>query len=69
MKNKKIKNFALIIILVILLFPISQIYKDGGTRTYTSLTYKIIVWNRLDGKRGVEIHFFPYNFQPLEYYE
>lgn len=22
-------------------------YKDGGTKEYTSLTYKIVVWNRL----------------------
>ncbi|MDO5062051.1 MAG: hypothetical protein Q4D77_02650 [Peptostreptococcaceae bacterium] len=66
---KKKKWFLLIIVLVILFFPIYQIYKDGGTKTYTSLTYKIILWNRLDGKRGVEIYFFPHNYHALEYYE
>ncbi len=32
------------IIFILLIFPIKNTYKDGGTVTYTSLTYKIICW-------------------------
>ncbi len=42
-----------IIILLILFVPIpSGTYKDGGTREYRALTYRIVHWNRLtdDGK-------------------
>lgn len=55
-----------------LFFPIRDIYKDGGTRTYTALTYKVIVWNHmLDSdatKTGVEVHLFPNNFRRLDDY-
>ena len=41
-------------------------YEDGGTVTYSSLTYKICVWNSLSGKRGIsEIYYFPENFKNL----
>lgn len=31
-----------------MIIPIlSRIYKDGGTRTYSSLSYKIVRWNKL----------------------
>ena len=32
------------IIFILLIFPIKNTYKDGGTVTYTSLTSKIICW-------------------------
>lgn len=66
---RKRKRLVVVIVLLFFLFPVSEIYKDGGTRTYTSLTYKVIIWNRLDGKRGVEIYFFPNNFKSLSEYE
>ena len=65
----------IIIILIILLFPIKSQYKDGGTITYTSLTYKIIKWYRLDEyyknglKIATDVYLFPKNFKPLDYYE
>ena len=41
-------------------------YEDGGTVTYSSLTYKICVWNSLSGKRDIsEIYYFPENFKNL----
>ena len=75
MKMKKLNSRIIriiLIILVILLFPIPNIYKDGGTKTYTSLTYKIIVWNHFNEpdviKTGTEVYFFPSNFHNLDYY-
>lgn len=65
---------VLIFILIILLFPIKLQYKDGGTTEYKSLTYRIIKWHRLDDyyengyKTGTEVHFFPNNFKPIDYF-
>lgn len=45
---KKIIISVLIICLVILILPIPQSpLKDGGTRVYNALTYKIVKWNKL----------------------
>ena len=48
---KKIIIIPIIIIVgvaLILFFPIPRgSYDDGGTREYTALTYKIVVWNKL----------------------
>ncbi len=74
MKKKKIIITLVILFIVILLTPIKIQYKDGGTIEYKSLTYKIIKWNRLDDyyengiKTGTEIHFFPDNFKPIDYF-
>ncbi len=67
------KFIAVIVVFAVLFTPYVQVYKDGGTKTFTSLTYKIIVWNELpaiDGghKTGVEIYFFPNNFFGLSHY-
>ncbi len=40
-----------------------KVYEDGGTQTYTSLTYKVIIWKQIDRKTGTE------NFHQLDYYE
>ena len=65
-----------LILLAALLIPIpSGVYKDGGTRAYTALTYKIVDWNRLTGDSvydKTKVYFFPYNFKSigsLWYYE
>lgn len=66
----------LIILFAILVIPIpTGVYKDGGTREYTALTYKIVDWNRLtDGNTydKTKLYFFPYNFKSIDslwYYE
>ena len=75
MKKKKIIIIVSMIFLIILLVPIKLQYKDGGTIEYKSLTYKIIKWHRLDEyyenglKTGTEIHFFPNNFKPIDYFD
>jgi len=67
------KLIAVLVVLVLLLTPYVEVYKDGGTKTFTSLTYKIILWNELpavDGnhKTGIEVYLFPNNFFSLSHY-
>lgn len=53
-KKKLIVVFAVIAV-VLLLIPVRKVYEDGGTQTYTSLTYKVIVWKQIDGKLGTKL--------------
>ena len=62
-------KILLTIFLIIGWIPIPTFYKDGGTVTYSAIIYKVIKWNRLDGKQGTEFHIFPTNFHSLDYYE
>lgn len=62
----------IIAVLVILFVPIpSGVYKDGGTRTYTALTCKIVAWNRMTGPvttyDQTKVYWFPNNFKSLDY--
>ena len=64
------------VLLAILVIPIpTGVYKDGGTREYTALTYKVVDWNRNTGDAiydKMRIYFFPYNFKSVDslwYYE
>ena len=66
---KKIIRWILIILLIVLLIPKREVYEDGGTTTYTSMSYKIISWNQIEGKKGLEIYFFSNNSHSLSYYE
>lgn len=63
MNKKRMKYWTVLAAIVILLFPIVRIYKDGGTITYTSLTYRIIKWHHRVGgeeiKTGTEVQLFP----------
>ena len=60
---------AAVVLLAVLFVPIpSGTYKDGGTREYAALTYKIMDWNKLtsDGKYDkTKIYFFPNNFKSI----
>ncbi len=67
-KKKLIIVFAVMAV-ALLLIPVRKVYEDGGTQTYTSLTYKVIVWKQIDGKSGTELYLFPNNFHQLDYYE
>ncbi|MDD5924104.1 MAG: hypothetical protein PUC88_04870 [Clostridia bacterium] len=79
MKKKKWIPIVIIIVLVAILFtPIpTGVYKDGGTRVYSALTYKIVDWNRLGDINSkiydkTKVYFFPNNFKSLDslwYYE
>lgn len=81
---KKHLKLILIILLILLLiwpypFPARQItYRDGGTKEYFSLTYRIIWWNVsvLDEEQlspgqaainhSVKVYFFPNNFKSID---
>lgn len=67
---KKKTWLILIVLLLILLIPIpSGTYKDGGTRAYTALTYKIVKWKRLVDTGGfyekTRFYPFPQNFKSI----
>lgn len=47
------------------------IYKDGGTTTYSALTYKVIIWHRISPEETYEdtdFYIFPFNFHKLDWY-
>ena len=50
--------------------PDNRRYKDGGTKEYKALTYKIVVWNRLLGEDSTyhktSVFWFPNNFKSLD---
>lgn len=70
MKNKKILITVIAVLILILIIPVpSGIYKDGGTKAYTSLTYKIVDWNVLTADNlydETKIYFFPDNFKSVD---
>lgn len=56
---------AILAVLLILLTPIpAGTLKDGGTKVYRSLTYKLVVWNRLQGGAGGIFHKVTLYFPP-----
>lgn len=69
MKKKK-WILIIVLILLILIIPIpTGVYKDGGTRVYSALTYKIVDWNRLTGYstyNKTKVYFFPNNFKSID---
>ena len=76
MKKKLWIPIVMVVFLAILVIPIpTGPYRDGGTREYTALTYKIVDWNRLTGDSTYDktkVYFFPYNFKSIDslwYYE
>ena len=49
--------------------PVPATLKDGGTRTYSALLYRVVAWHRLGGSgysTGVEVQLFPRNVGPLQ---
>jgi len=70
MKKKIWIPVVIFILLAILVIPIpTGVYKDGGTREYTALTYKIVDWNRITVDSVYDrthIYFFPDNFKSID---
>lgn len=70
MKKKIWIPVVIAVLLALLVVPIpTGIYKDGGTREYTALTYKIVDWNRLTGDTTYDktkVYFFPNNFKSID---
>lgn len=71
MKKKKIIiAIAAAVILLVLFLPLPATYKDGGTKSYTALTYRIVVWNRIMGEnenyRATSFYLFPQNRKSID---
>ena len=70
MKKKLWILAILVVLLAVLVIPIpTGVYKDGGTREYTALTYKIVDWNRLTANGvydATRVYWFPHNFQSID---
>lgn len=68
--KKKIITAAVILVLLILFVPIPKgPSKDGGTRYYDALTYKVVKWQRaVDGEiyKKTSVYFFPDNFKSID---
>ena len=68
--KKKTKIIILIMILILLIPIPNGAVKDGGTKQFTALTYKLVKWNRLVDADNIyqatEFYFFPYNFLSLD---
>ena len=72
MKKKIWIPIVIVVVLLLVLFvPYSnEVYLDGGTRTYTALTYKIVHWNKISIDHSVyddiNIYFFPDNLKSID---
>lgn len=64
------------IVFILSLIPHYVVLKDGGTKTFTSLLYKVIVWNHIYKSKTqqfnryhkTELYIFPNNFHSMQYY-
>lgn len=69
MKRKILILCTILILILIIPIPIGPA-KDGGTRRYDALTYKIVDWNHFYGDGEVfdetKVYFFPDNFLSLD---
>ncbi|MBR5314385.1 MAG: hypothetical protein IKU45_03105, partial [Clostridia bacterium] len=69
--KKKIIIACIVILLLVLFIPIPMgVMKDGGTRVYSALTYKIVDWNHLydygQTYSKTKIYPFPMNFLSID---
>ena len=53
MKKKRWIIILVAILLILVISIPSGSYKDGGTKSYTALTYKIVNWNRIFDANGI----------------
>ncbi len=68
--KKKLTLALILILFAVLLIPLpSGTYKDGGTREYSALTYKIVSWNRINADKiytETDFYLFPDNFKSID---
>ena len=76
MKIRIIILAIIVLALLIMFLPIPRgTYRDGGTKDYSALTYRIVVWNRLNEQINEEgsdkyhktsVFWFPDNFKSID---
>ena len=70
MKKKIWLPILIVFILAVFFVPVpTGIHKDGGTREYTALTYKIVDWNRNSSNLSYDktrVYIFPNNFKSID---
>lgn len=70
MKKKLLLVIVAVVVLCALFVPIPKgPYKDGGSREYCALTYKVVDWNRLSAEDVYDetrIYWFPNNFKSID---
>ena len=76
MKKRIIIISVIVLALLILFLPIPRgTYRDGGTKDYSALTYRIVLWNRLseqinedgyDTYQKTSVFWFPDNFKSID---
>ena len=72
MKKKTLIIISVILItaLLILFIPIpGSPIKDGGTRAYSAVTYKVVKWQRLTGGtryKSTSVYWFPNNRKTID---
>lgn len=67
--KKRIRIICVILVLILVIpMPISPL-KDGGTREFAALTYKVVIYRHLYGEgqlyEAVKVYLFPDNFTPI----
>ena len=70
----KKRNVIILLTALLLFTPVPLgIYKDGGTRDYMALTYRLVIWNRFtegggenDTYHKVSVYPFPDNFKNID---
>ena len=67
----KIKIWIIILIILVLIIPIpGGRYRDGGTKEYKSLIYRVVVWNHLMGDGSTyyktSVFWFPDNYKSID---
>ena len=71
-RKRKLTTVIVAVCAVLLFLPIPATIKDGGTKTFTALLYRVVIWHRLDlsceggYKTGVELQLLPDNFKSLD---
>lgn len=70
MKKKILITIIAVLLLAVLFIPIPKgALRDGGTKEYSALTYKIVDWNRLTDDAAYDqtkVYFFPKNFKSID---
>ena len=71
MKKKIWIPILIVVVAIVLFFPFSvHTYKDGGTRSHASLTYRVVQWSKFIEGRDVfkktAVYFFPHNFKSID---